>query len=362
MSARTYKVVHVGTGVTGKCGLNALLNQPDMQLVGHLVFDPAKVGADAGALCELGYEVGVEATSNVDDLIALRPDFINYFGDGQTKFDQSYNLIKRFLEAGINVGTPSIYAILHSKSADPELIKPLEEACRKGNSSLFISGIDPGYASPWLAVGLLKSADEVSEIRMQEIADYSFYDVEWVMREIYGMGKPLGSHSTLSDGSFMRWVWTPTINAVADRMGIELDEIRTFFDGAVHDERIDTLWGPIEPGTLAAVRFGLEGIYQGKPLIILDHITRCALDVAPHWPQAKGGEIEKLRHEYTVLIKGNPNLDLRLAMGETREGYDAGLTTTANVIVNAIPLIVSHQAGIIDELEFPVYSTRNIKV
>lgn len=362
MASKTYRVVHVGTGVTGKCGLNAVMNQPGMELIGHLVFDPNKAGKDAGELCELGYKTGVLATTNVDDLIALKPDFINYFGDGQTKFDQSYNLILRFLAAGINVGTPSIYAILHSKSADPKLIQPLEEACRKGNSSLFISGIDPGYASPWLAVGLLKSADEVSEIRMQEIADYSFYDVEWVMREIYGMGKPVGSPSTLSDGSFIRWVWTPTLNAVADRMGIELEEIRVFFEGATHDKRVDTLWGPIEPGTQVAVRFGLEGMYQGKPLIVLDHITRCSLDVAQHWPKAKGGEIEKLRHEYTVLIKGNPDLDLRLAMGETREGYDAGLTTTASVIVNAIPLICAHAAGIIDELELPVYSTRNIKV
>lgn len=362
MAERTFRVVHCGTGVTGKCGLNALLNQPGIELVGHLVFDPAKVGKDSGDLCDAGRKTGVLATNDIDALIALKPDYLNYFGDAQTKFDSSYQIILKFLEAGINVGTPSIYAILHSKSADPKLIKPLEEACRKGNSSLFISGIDPGYASPWLAVGLLKSADEVSEIRMQEIADYSFYDVEWVMREIYGMGKPVGSPSSMSDGTFMKWVWTPTLNAVADRMGIELEEVRFFFDAATHETRIDTLWGPLEPGTVAAVRFGLEGIYKGKPLIILEHITRCSLDVAPHWPRAHGGEIENLRHEYTVLIKGNPNLDLRLAMGATREGFDAGLTTTASVIVNAIPLICDSAPGILDELEMPVYSTRNIKV
>lgn len=54
MAQRKYRVVHCGTGPTGRLGLRGILNHPDLQLVGHYVFDSAKVGKDSGELCQGG--------------------------------------------------------------------------------------------------------------------------------------------------------------------------------------------------------------------------------------------------------------------------------------------------------------------
>jgi hypothetical protein len=186
-----------------------------------------------------------------------------------------------------------------------EFIDMIEAACVKGNSTCFLTGSDPGFFSPFLTVALLKGADEVNKIRMQELGNYAYHDVPW-LSDVFGFGHPKDFKSVMAQGTFVKHAWGGTINAVAKALKIDLEEIRLFFENATHDQTHKTLWGTIEAGTVAAVRVGLEGIYQGKPFIILEHITRTCMEAAPHWPQAHGGDVDKkkLRHEYTVLIKG----------------------------------------------------------
>ena len=88
------------------------------------------------------------------------------------------------------------------------------------------------------------------------------------MRDVFGFGLPKGQRTPLSSGALIRAGWSGTINAVADRLGIELEELRPFYDSETHDKTHETSWGVVEAGTVAAVRFGLEGIYRGKPVEI----------------------------------------------------------------------------------------------
>lgn len=362
MATKRYRVVHCGTGPTGITGLRGIVNHPDLDLVGHLVFDPAKEGQDSGTLGKLGRELGIKATRDIDALIALKPDFLCYLGDGVGHFQNSLAVVCRFLEAGINVGTPSLFGTFNARVAPSELREPIEAACARGKSSYYFNGIDPGFASPWLAVAMLQNADEVSEIRMQELANYAIYPVEWIMREIFGFGKSKDFKCALADGSHIRRTWTATVNAVADRMGIKLEELRPFFENCTYEKTHETMWGTVEAGTVAAVRFGLEGIYKGKPFIILEHINRSSPEAASHWPSPQLQKGKELQHQYCVLIKGNPDLACRIDTGFTREREDAGLAATAMLVVNAVPRIVEHAPGMVDPMDLPLFTTRNIVI
>ncbi len=69
LSAPRYRVVQWATGNIGTRALREVIRHPDLDLVGVLVYDPAKAGVDAGALC--GEDpVGVRATT---DRAAMRP-------------------------------------------------------------------------------------------------------------------------------------------------------------------------------------------------------------------------------------------------------------------------------------------------
>ena len=98
MSSRTpLRVVQWATGNIGLRSLRAVIEHPDLDLVGLYVYSPAKVGQDAGTLCGAG-PTGVLATDDVDEILALRPDCVLYMGDRP-----DVDLLCRLLEAGVNV-------------------------------------------------------------------------------------------------------------------------------------------------------------------------------------------------------------------------------------------------------------------
>ena len=72
-SARPYRVVQWATGNIGKRSLRAVIEHPNLSLVGLYVHSEAKAGRDAGELCGIG-PVGVKATRNIDEIIALEAD------------------------------------------------------------------------------------------------------------------------------------------------------------------------------------------------------------------------------------------------------------------------------------------------
>ena len=64
------RVVQWATGNIGTRSLRAVIEHPDLELVGVHVHADDKVGKDAGELCGAG-PTGVLATGSIDDVLAL---------------------------------------------------------------------------------------------------------------------------------------------------------------------------------------------------------------------------------------------------------------------------------------------------
>ena len=76
-----FRVVQWATGNIGTRAMRAVIEHPRMQLVGVYVHGEAKVGQDAGALCGRD-PIGVRATRDIDEIIALKPDCVLYMPQG----------------------------------------------------------------------------------------------------------------------------------------------------------------------------------------------------------------------------------------------------------------------------------------
>ena len=74
---RLHRVVHVGTGLTGTQALRAVIDDPALELVGLKVSTADKAGVDAGRLSG-GADVGIPATDDPDEIMALEPDCVLY--------------------------------------------------------------------------------------------------------------------------------------------------------------------------------------------------------------------------------------------------------------------------------------------
>lgn len=70
-----------------------------------------------------------------------------------------------------------------------------------------------------------------------------------------------------------------------------------------------------------------------------------------------------MQHQHVGIIKGEPQLECRIDSGvPTRDGSDGGLVATVMVIVNAVPVVVEHAPGLVDEMDLPLYAARNVQV
>ena len=86
----------------------------------------------------------------------------------------------------------------------------------------------------------------------------------------------------------------------------------------------------------------------GRPVIVLEHVTRLQDDLGAGWPQPAGHGC------YRVQITGEPNytLDLQL-MGTDGDHNTAGLKATAMRLVNAVPAVVDARPGLVTALDLP---------
>lgn len=353
------RVVHWGTGQVGKEALRGILRHPGLELVGQFAHSKEKVGRDSGELAGIG-PVGIAATDDIDALLALDPDCFSYFGDGTTpqSVQAGCAVAARFLERGTNVVSPSLLALSFVRTAPADLLTPIADACAKGGSSLFISGADPGFGTTGLALGALSVVSELEQVCVREIADYSHYPYVDALVNLFGFSQPMGfAASGFNDGWVRDW-WTGTVAILAEAIGVTIEEYRTFFDPASHPVDIDTGWLKIPAGTIAACRYGIEGLVNGRPVVIFEHITRMHPDAAPQWMDATPVSGSVPRHQYRCDIKGRPNLSVALDMNATADGVDDGLVISAMHLVNAIPAVCAARPGILSPLDLPAYTTR----
>ena len=75
-----YRVIQHSTGNVGTHALRAVIEHPDLELVGLWVHSPDKVGRDAGELCGLP-PVGVVATETGAIAVELRADGVALRGE-----------------------------------------------------------------------------------------------------------------------------------------------------------------------------------------------------------------------------------------------------------------------------------------
>ena len=103
----TIRVVLWTTGHIATFAGRAILDDPEMELVGCYADSPEKAGKDVGELIGVT-PIGVLATNSVDEIVALAPDVVAYFSIiRQEDVPWHTEQIARLLEAGINVVSSS---------------------------------------------------------------------------------------------------------------------------------------------------------------------------------------------------------------------------------------------------------------
>ena len=345
------RVALAGTGNAGRLALAQLLTDPRFELTGVWVHSPERVGQDAGALAGLGAGTGVAATGDWDTLLAGAPDCVVYCAMGDNRLREAIADLRRLLSAGIDVvATAPTPLVFPWGSVAGKHLAPLEEAARENNASLFVSGVDPGFATDLIPLALAGTCRRVDQIRCAEIADYASYDGAVVMFDVMGFGSTLDKTPLLLVPGVLSRAWGPTLRLLATGLGLELDEITEWYEREPATEAFDVAAGHIPAGGMAGLRFEIRGMRRGRVVLVVEHVTRLREGLRPDWrqPAQPGGS-------YRVEITGEPSYTVDICPASTQGDHNhAAILAGVGRVVNAIPAVIAAPPGIRTTLDLPL--------
>ena len=320
-------------------------------LVGALVYDESKAGRDVGEVCGIG-PIGVTATSDRDAILGVDADCALYMAQGEMDPTGALDDICALLSSGKNVVSTALTALIYPKSAGDEVVDRLEAACAAGGTCFHGTGIEPGWAGEVLPLTMSGVLGRVESILVQELMDYSTYDVPEMMFDIMGFGQAPDVPVPLSDPELAGSVFRAPLLMVADGLGAEVERFEFRREVAVAAEPVVAKFGTIEAGTVSAQRFSCTAIVGGREALTIEHITRVGADQAPDWPTGRG---------WRVTVEGVPSmiLDSTIAVhgeDDTRQGCLA----TAMHAVHAIAPVCAAEPGIRTFLDLPMICGRGV--
>jgi hypothetical protein len=340
--ARAYRVVQWATGNVGSRALRRAFDHPWLSLVGLYVHSAEKAGRDAGELAGTA-PIGISATNNIDDIIALHPDCVVYM-----PLLCNHDEICSLLASGANIVTTR--GEFHNPARmDPAIRARVEEACRRGNSSIHSTGCSPGFITEALPLVLATLQRRLDSVVINEYADCSSRDSAEMLFEIMGFGEKPGREMQ-ARLDYLREAFGPSLEVTAAAVGLPCDSLEV--KGAVALARRDIIIaaGTVHAGTVGAQRTTVSAMRGGKALISFTANWYVSTEV-----ETEDGETWDLRNSgWHVRMNGDVPLDVAITYPVAPEGY-AEMTPglTAHRPLNMVAYVCEAAPGIRTSVELP---------
>jgi hypothetical protein len=342
----TIRVALWTTGNIAKFAGRAVVDHPDLELVGAYSWSPAKAGSDVGTL--IGIEpLGVTSTNDIDELIAMKPDVVGYYPImNPHEVPGHVDNVCRLLEAGVNVVSSANIVTGRWWEAEDRL----EDAGVRGNASLFGSGVNPGFVNQLLltASGACSSVSKLSVWEEAECSGYASPEL-W---ETVAFGHPPDEPGI--EEHFKRGisVFEDTVAMMADALDLQLDEIAYVPEVAIAKKDLDLGWMLIPEGTVAGLKSRWVGRVDGHDVIELGTIWKMTEDVEPNW---------EIRHGWHLQVDGVPTVKMHVAgwpaAGSTQDSealMSIAMLMTAMPTIHAIPHVVRARPGVVTYKDLPL--------
>lgn len=334
-TASPIRVVQWTTGNIARQAIRAILERPGLELVGLYAYSQDKVGKDVGDLAGLGQQIGVKATNDIDELIALKPDIVVYM-----PLHPNVDHMVTLLRSGIDIATTASF--MTGRGYGAEARARLQEAALAGQASLFGSGVNPGWID-----SVVSTASSISrEVNLVRVTE-SFNIGTWAAdanQDALGWGRPANDPGHAKDIEQATLPFGDAVEAVSNIFHLQLDEIRCDVRFAHATTDVEVPGRNVRKGTVAGILSQWKGISAGKTVIELNAQWTVTDDIAPHWAIAMA---------YQVEIIGTPTVKFRAEVlpedmnVPMQQLLDHGAMITAMPVVNALPSVVAAPPGII---------------
>ncbi|WP_371783215.1 NAD(P)H-dependent amine dehydrogenase family protein [Streptosporangium subroseum] len=344
-SSPPLRVVQWATGAVGRYSLRNVITRPEFDLAGVLVYDPDKVGQDAGTLVGLP-EAGVVCTDDVDEILAMDADCVlhmplpaSYFGGGQPT---DVETICALLAAGKNVITTT--GFVYPKCYGPGVVERLETACRIGGSSLHGTGINPGFMSDLLPLALTGLSSRVDHIYVRETSDFRGHPSRQIVVDLFGFTRSAKDYTAAVRPfrAFQRSLFAESVQFVAENLDVVLDGVDESDEFELATEEFEISAGLVRVDTVCASRWTFTGLVRGRPFMTVECVYKADATKVHRWSEPG----------FSIHIEGIPQMTL--SVGEISHGL-AGAAAHA---VNSVAAVCAAPPGIHTALDLPLATGR----
>ena len=345
---RPLRVVQWTTGNIARQAIKAIVERPDLELIGVFAYSADKVGKDASELAGLAHPTGVTATDDVEALIALQPDCVLYM-----PLHPDVDHLVQLLQNGINV--LSTASFITGRAYGEEARQRLQSAAESGGASLFGGGINPGFAE-YITALVSAPCREVNYVKLLESFNIGMWAGDANQDEL-GWGREAGSPGHGDDIVKATAPFGDAVESMAELFGVDIDAIRCEVEFAHAQSDVDGIPNrAIRKGTVAGIDARWIGSTGRTDLIEANVRWTVAPDIDRDWDIAMAYQIE---------IRGYPQVNARIevlpADMESMSLDDMmaiGSVITAMPIVNAIAAVVSARPGIVSYMDLPPQTSR----
>jgi hypothetical protein len=336
------RVVQWTTGNVGKRAVRAIASHPDLELVGCYAWSDDKVGRDAGELVGID-ALGVAATNDIDALLALKPDCVAY-----TPMWPDVDDLVRILSAGVNV--VSTAAFINGRGLG-EGHDRIAEACAAGGSTMFGTGISPGFVE-LLGIATASICDRIDKFTINEASDTTLYDSPDTERPC-GFGRSIDDPELPGMAAKGTAVFGEAVAMVADALGVQLDDIVCEAEYAKTTEDVVMDSWTIPAGCVAGVAASWQGKVGDRTVVELNVRWKKGQTLEPNWVIEEG---------HVIQVDGLPTVRVKLDylpppdfQATTFADFMViGMVMTAMPAVNAIPYVVAAAPGIVTYNDLPL--------
>lgn len=340
-----YKVIVWGPGAVGRACLKVMHDRPEFQVVGVLAHSPSKDGVDVGEF--IGRDpVGVYISTDREAVFALDADVVLYTGAPPIDHEAMDENMISLLESGKSVINATAYFYPHYHG--PEYAARLEEACRKGGTSLHGTGEQPGFFFERIAVALTAMCSELDCITMEEFVNVSGTSLETMAG--FGVGQPLEVAEAPNPvrNELLMTVFAEELSMVSQALFGKPVEVKVEARYKVADEDLVLPTGTIKKGNVRDLEYEYVGSIDGKPR--LKTTIRWLFTGDERWIIGVEGKPVSIKADITAYAS-------QVERSHRHPGDDTFLTSyiTAMPMIQAIPVVCSAEPGLVYPTLFSRY-------
>jgi 4-hydroxy-tetrahydrodipicolinate reductase len=353
MSRDVLRVVQIATGNVGSEMVRRIVQHPDLELVGLYCYSPDKIGKDAGEI--VGIEpLGITATGELEDVVALKPDVVNFNGVWP-----DIDMFCTLLENGINVVTTSDWITGHHRDRNhphPSGQRPtqmIEDACQRGAATFYGTGMNPGLAQI-LSVVATAGMGRIDHVTVLETVDVSCHHSVDTWKNV-GYGRPVDDPEIPALLETGCTVFADSIYLMADCLDVQIDEVAFECELGACTEDVDLGWWKLAKGSVGASLAKFKGLSGGVPKIEVHLEWQMTPMTEPKW---------NVQGCYITTIQGDPMIINRHmilpATGTPHSLMDAeyfaslGMTLTGMPALHAMRTVCQSTPGLKTSADLPL--------